>query len=123
MQSAETVAKRPGATMGTMGARTAIEAFYDPATGTVSYVVSDRAAGAAAIIDPVLDFDFRSGRTQTQSADRMIQRVRGAGLTVQWILETHAHADHLSSARYIQGQLGGRIAIGENIRQVQAVFK
>jgi glyoxylase-like metal-dependent hydrolase (beta-lactamase superfamily II) len=71
----------------------------------------------------VLDFEFRSGRTQTQSADRMIERVRAAGLRVQWILETHAHADHLSSARYIQGQLGGRIAIGENIRQVQAVFK
>jgi len=106
-----------------MDARTAIEAFYDPTTGTVSYVVADVATGAAAIIDPVLDFDFRSGRTQTQSAGLIIGHVRNAGLTVQWILETHAHADHLSSARYIQGQLGGRIAIGENIRQVQAVFK
>jgi glyoxylase-like metal-dependent hydrolase (beta-lactamase superfamily II) len=106
-----------------MGTRSTIQAFYDPATGTVSYVVSDDASGAAAIIDPVLDFDFRSGRTKTLSADRIIQYTRGAGLTVQWILETHAHADHLSSARHIQGVLGGRIAIGENIRQVQAVFK
>jgi glyoxylase-like metal-dependent hydrolase (beta-lactamase superfamily II) len=100
-----------------------IEPFYDSATGTVSYVVSDDATRAAAVIDPVLDFEFRSGRTQTLSADRLIRYVREADLEVQWILETHAHADHLSSARYIQGQLGGRIAIGENIRQVQAVFK
>jgi glyoxylase-like metal-dependent hydrolase (beta-lactamase superfamily II) len=71
----------------------------------------------------VLDFDFRSGRTQTQSAAPIHAHVRDAGLSVQWILETHAHADHLSSARYIQGRVGGRIAIGENIRQVQAVFK
>ena len=106
-----------------MSTRTTIDPFFDPTTGTVSYVVSDTTTRAAAVIDPVLDFEFRSGRTQTQSADRMIQHVRAAGLTVQWILETHAHADHLSSARYIQGVLGGRIAIGENIRQVQAVFK
>jgi glyoxylase-like metal-dependent hydrolase (beta-lactamase superfamily II) len=106
-----------------MGPRTTIEPFYDPATGTVSYVVWDHATRAAAIVDPVLDFEFRSGRTQTQSADRIIEYARNAGLSVQWILETHAHADHLSSARYIQGLLGGRIAIGENIRQVQAVFK
>ncbi len=106
-----------------MGSRITIEPFYDPATGTVSYVVSDDASRAAAVIDPVLDFEFRSGRTQTLSADRIIEYVHEAGLEVQWILETHAHADHLSSARYIQGQLGGRIAIGENIRQVQAVFK
>jgi glyoxylase-like metal-dependent hydrolase (beta-lactamase superfamily II) len=106
-----------------MSTRITVEPFFDPDTGTVSYVVSDSATRAAAVIDPVLDFEFRSGRTQTRSADRLIQRVRAAGLNVQWILETHAHADHLSSARYIQGQLGGRIAIGENIRQVQAVFK
>jgi glyoxylase-like metal-dependent hydrolase (beta-lactamase superfamily II) len=106
-----------------MGTRITVEPFFDPDTGTVSYVVSDFATRAAAVIDPVLDFEFRSGRTQTRSADRLIEHVRAAGLNVQWILETHAHADHLSSARYIQGQLGGRIAIGENIRQVQAVFK
>ena len=106
-----------------MSVRTTIEPFFDPATGTVSYIVWDTATRAAAIIDPVLDFEFRSGSTQTASAERIIQRVRDAGLSVQWILETHAHADHLSSARHIQGVLGGRIAIGENIRQVQAVFK
>jgi len=106
-----------------MSVRTTIEPFFDSATGTVSYIVWDTATRAAAIIDPVLDFEFRSGSTQTASAERIIQRVRDAGLSVQWILETHAHADHLSSARHIQGVLGGRIAIGENIRQVQAVFK
>ena len=116
-------AVRRRATMSRVGKRTAIEPFFDSATGTVSYVVVDITTRAAAIIDPVLDFDFRSGRTQTQSADRIVEHARGAGLDVQWILETHAHADHLSSARYIQGLLGGRIAIGENIRQVQAVFK
>jgi glyoxylase-like metal-dependent hydrolase (beta-lactamase superfamily II) len=77
----------------------------------------------AAVIDPVLDFDFKSGRTRTDSADQLLDYIRTAGLTVQWILETHAHADHLSSAGYIRQQAGGRIAIGENIRQVQAVFK
>jgi glyoxylase-like metal-dependent hydrolase (beta-lactamase superfamily II) len=71
----------------------------------------------------VLDFDFKSGSTTTASADRVLAYLREAGLTLQWILETHAHADHLSSARYIQERVGGRIAIGENIRQVQAVFK
>jgi glyoxylase-like metal-dependent hydrolase (beta-lactamase superfamily II) len=106
-----------------MDAHTTIEPFYDATTGTVSYVVSDIATRAAAVIDPVLDFELRSGRTRTESADRIVSHVRNAGLTVQWILETHAHADHLSSARYIQGQVGGRIAIGENIREVQAVFK
>jgi glyoxylase-like metal-dependent hydrolase (beta-lactamase superfamily II) len=113
----------PQPTPRAMSTRTTIQAFYDSATGTVSYVVADNATRSAAIIDPVLDFEFRSGRTQTRSADRIVEHVRGAGLTVQWILETHAHADHLSSARYIHGVLGGRIAIGENIRQVQAVFK
>ena len=103
--------------------QTTIQAFFDPATWTVSYVVHDNASRQAAIIDPVLDFDMRSGRTSTHSADRLLAYVREQGLTVQWILETHAHADHLSSARYIQQQTGGRIAIGENIRAVQAVFK
>lgn len=100
-----------------------IEPFYDPVTGTVTYVLVDPGSAAAAIIDPVLDFNPRSGRTSTASADRVRDYVRGQGLGVQWILETHAHADHLSAARYLQGEVGGRIAIGENIRQVQAVFK
>lgn len=106
-----------------MNVRTSIKPFYDCATWTVSYVISDNATRMAAVIDPVLDFDFKSGRTRTDSADQLLDYIRTAGLTVQWILETHAHADHLSSAGYIRQQAGGRIAIGENIRQVQAVFK
>ena len=106
-----------------MNAKTSIKPFFDRATWTVSYVISDNATKMAAVIDPVLDFDIKSGRTRTESADRMLEYLSAQALTVQWILETHAHADHLSSARYIQQQVGGRIAIGENIRQVQAVFK
>ncbi|MFI4926750.1 MAG: MBL fold metallo-hydrolase [Burkholderiales bacterium] len=99
------------------------EPFFDPKTWTVSYVITDKATGAAAIVDPVLDFDMKSGHTATDSADRIRDYVRRAKLRVQWILETHAHADHLSGARYLQEQVGGQIAIGENIREVQAVFK
>lgn len=104
-------------------ARTTVQAFFDPRTWTVTYVVADPASRQAAVIDPVLDFDFKSGRTTTEQADRVIAYIREQGLCVQWILETHAHADHLSAARYLQQQLGGRIAIGEHIRDVQAVFK
>ena len=100
-----------------------VEAFYDEVTGTVSYVVYDRPAGRAAIVDPVLDFDAKAGRTHTASADRLIEFVRQQALTVDWILETHAHADHLSAAQYLKRELGGRIAIGERIRQVQGVFE
>ena len=106
-----------------MNAKTSIKPFFDRATWTVSYVISDNATKMAAVIDPVLDFDIKSGRTRTESADRMLEYLRAQALTVQWILETHVHADHLSSAHYIQQKVGGRIAIGDNIRQVQAVFK
>jgi glyoxylase-like metal-dependent hydrolase (beta-lactamase superfamily II) len=92
-------------------------------TGTVSYVVWDPATRQAAVIDPVLDFDFKSGRTSTTSADAVLACLSEEQLQVDWVLETHAHADHLSAARYLQGRIGGRIAIGENIRAVQAVFK
>jgi len=102
---------------------TTVQGFFDPATWTVSYVVADEETRMAAIIDPVLDFDFKSGRTSTKSANALLAHVRDRDLTLQWILETHAHADHLSSARYLRQQAGGRIAIGENIRQVQAVVK
>jgi len=102
---------------------TTVKAFFDDKTWTVSYVVSDNASGLAAIIDPVLDYDFKSGHTGTASADAVLEYIAAAGLTVQWILETHAHADHLSGARYLQQRAGGRIAIGENIRMVQATFK
>lgn len=100
-----------------------IESFFDPVTGTVTYVVYDEADGHAAVVDPVLDFNLRSGRTMTHSADAVIAFIRKTGLTLDWILETHAHADHLSAASYIQEQLGGRIAIGEHITKVQVVFK
>lgn len=106
-----------------MSPRPTIEPFFDPKTWTVSYVVSDAATGSAAVIDAVLDFDYKSGRTGTQSADAILAYLGERGLKVEWILETHAHADHLSAARYLQGRVGGRIAIGENIREVQATFK
>jgi len=106
-----------------MTTRTTTQAFFDPNTWTVSYVLWCRATRRAAIIDPVLDFDFKSGHTGTASADQVLAYVRDHALHVDWILETHAHADHLSGARYLQERTGGRIAIGENIRQVQATFK
>lgn len=105
-----------------MTARTTIQGFFDPATGTVSYVVWEHAGRHAAVIDPVLDYDFRSGHTGTASADRLLAYLREHALQLEWILETHAHADHLSGARHVQQHAGGKIAIGENIRLVQATF-
>ena len=102
--------------------RLQVEGFFDPATWTVSYIVMDRETRQCALVDSVLDFDPKSGRTATASADRLIARVRELGAQVQWILETHAHADHLSAAPYLQQQLGGRIGIGWNITAVQQVF-
>lgn len=106
-----------------MTGRITTQAFFDPSTWTVSYVVSDEATRAAAVIDPVLDYDFKSGHTDTKAADRVLAYLKDKGLKVEWILETHAHADHLSAARYLQERVGGRVAIGENIREVQATFK
>ena len=106
-----------------MAARTHIQSFFDAKTWTVSYVVTDLGTRQAAIIDPVLDYDFKSGHTDTNAADAVLAYVKAEGLTVQWILGTHAHADHLSGARYLQEHVGGRIAIGEHIREVQATFK
>lgn len=100
-----------------------IKAFFDEATNTVTYVVADPASRRCAVIDPVLDYDPKSGRTSAKSADAVIRHVRDAGLTVEWILETHAHADHLSAAPYIQDALGGTTAIGEHIKDVQSIFK
>lgn len=99
-----------------------IEPFFDPATHTVSYVVSDPRTRACAIIDSVLDYDPKTGRTATRSADRIAEHVRRKGLDTRWILETHAHADHLSGAQYLQRTLGGRVAIGERISDVQRTF-
>lgn len=105
-------------------AQARIQAFHDPHTGTVSYLLWDAVSLRAAVIDPVLDFSIRSGRTSTESADQIAEQVELQGLTVDWILETHAHADHLSAARHLQRRFGGgRIAIGEHIREVQATFK
>ncbi|GJL73867.1 MAG: MBL fold metallo-hydrolase [Nitrosomonas sp.] len=100
-----------------------IEPFFEPATWTVSYVIFDEAGGHCAIIDPVLDYNPKSGRTGTQFADKQIQFIKRQQLTVDWILETHAHADHLSSAHYLRSQLGGKIAIGNEIPVVQKTFK
>ena len=97
--------------------------FFDPDTWTVTYVVYDQPGSACAIIDSVLDYDPKSGRTSTHSADRVISFVRQNDLKVAWILETHAHADHLTAAPYLKDKLGGQVAIGENIRTVQQVFK
>ena len=106
-----------------MQAAVTTQAFFDPDTWTVTYVLADTDSGRAAIIDPVLDYDFKSGRTSTTSADQVLAYVADKGLHLDWILETHAHADHLSGAHYIRDRVGGRIAIGENIRTVQATFK
>ncbi|WP_423200604.1 MULTISPECIES: MBL fold metallo-hydrolase [unclassified Cupriavidus] len=99
-----------------------IEAFFDPDTSTLSYLVLDRASLRCALIDSVLDYDPKSGRTRTTSADRLIARVRELDATVQWILETHVHADHLSAAPYLKRALGGQTAIGSHITTVQKVF-
>lgn len=99
-----------------------VKGFFDEATFTASYVVHDPMTKVAAIIDSVLDFDQPSGRTSFESADAMIAFVEQEGLKVEWLLETHAHADHLSAAPYLQEKLGGRLAIGAEIVTVQKVF-
>ena len=99
-----------------------IESFFDPATSTFSYLVLDPASQRCAIIDSVLDYDPKSGRTRTTSADRLIERVNALGASVEWILETHVHADHLSAAAYLKDRLGGHTGIGERLPAVQQVF-
>lgn len=99
-----------------------VEAFFDPATFTYSYVVIDPSSQRCAIIDSVLDYDPASGRTSFASADRMIAFVKEHDLKVDWLLETHVHADHLSAAPYLKRELGGQLAIGENITVVQDTF-
>jgi glyoxylase-like metal-dependent hydrolase (beta-lactamase superfamily II) len=100
-----------------------VKAFFDEATFTVSYVVSDPATGHAAIIDPVLDFDPTSGRTSTSSADELVAYIAEKDLAVDWILETHVHADHISAAPYLNEKLGGQTAIGSDVTAVQETFK
>jgi glyoxylase-like metal-dependent hydrolase (beta-lactamase superfamily II) len=99
-----------------------IEAFYDKATFTFSYLLMDTASRAAAVIDSVLDFDARSGRSRTDCADRLLSRAKALQADVLWHLETHVHADHLSAAPYLVRQLGGQTAIGSAIMQVQQAF-
>jgi glyoxylase-like metal-dependent hydrolase (beta-lactamase superfamily II) len=100
-----------------------VQPFRHESTGTWSYVVSDPRTRKSAIIDPVLDFDPKSGRSMAASADAIAVFVRGQSLTNQWILETHAHADHLSAAPWLQAAVGGQIAIGQGIREVQRAFR
>ena len=100
----------------------AIQAFFDEQTFTVTYLVSDPTSRRAVIIDPVLDFDPKAARTATRSADRLLAAARTDSLAIEWILETHAHADHLSAAAYLKAATGAKIAIGEHIKDVQKVF-
>mgnify|MGYP001231966098 FL=1 len=99
-----------------------VTGFFDPATNTISYVVRDPASNACAIVDSVMDIDYAAGRITYDHADQIITFVRDKGLTVEWLIETHVHADHLSAAPYSQRQLGGRIGIGRNITVVQDTF-
>jgi len=99
-----------------------VKAFFDDPTNTIAYVVTDPSSKKCAVIDSVLDFDYASGRTDTTFADQIIDHIKENGLEVEWILETHVHADHLSAAPYIQEKLGGKIGIGANITIVQETF-
>jgi len=105
-----------------IGTTLRVEAFFDRDTWTISYLVMDQTTRRCALIDSVLDYDPKSGRTRTESADRLIERVRELDAEVEWILETHVHADHLSAAAYLKQRLGAKVAIGQHITQVQKVF-
>ena len=100
-----------------------IKAFFDEPTNTVSYVVSDPNSRAAVVIDPVLDYDFRTGKADVRSAETILQYVKDRGLKLEWVLETHAHADHLSAAPFFKARTGAKVAIGEHIRDVQKIFR
>ena len=99
-----------------------VQPFFDPATNTISYVVKDPASDACAIVDSVMDIDYAAGRISHDHADQLIDHVRGRGLTLEWLIETHVHADHLSAAPYIQARLGGKLGIGRQITTVQDTF-
>jgi glyoxylase-like metal-dependent hydrolase (beta-lactamase superfamily II) len=100
-----------------------VSAFYDARTGSLQYVVADPATKRCAIIDPVLDFDEKSGSTATKNADAILDHVAANGLTVEWILDTHPHADHFSAAQYLKTRTGAPTAIGEHVRDVQRIWK
>lgn len=105
-----------------MSERLHIESFFDEATWTFSYLVLDRSTQQCALIDSVLDYDPKSGRTRTDSAQKLVDRVQALGAQVQWILETHVHADHLSASAWLRDRVGGRVAIGRQVTTVQGVF-
>ena len=105
-----------------MDVRPEVEGFFDAASNTISYIVKDPASSACAIIDSVLDMDYAAGRIAYDSADRLIEAIETRGLTLEWIIETHVHADHLSAAPYLQDRLGGKVGVGARITEVQDVF-
>ncbi|MGJ3258312.1 MAG: MBL fold metallo-hydrolase [Rhodospirillales bacterium] len=104
------------------GSKTDVESFFDPDTFTLTHLVTDPGTGKCALIDPVLDFDPKSGRTSTRSADRALARIEERRLTLEWVLETHVHADHLSAGSHIREKTGVKIGIGANVRAVQKTF-
>jgi glyoxylase-like metal-dependent hydrolase (beta-lactamase superfamily II) len=106
-----------------MASRPDIEAFFDEPTNTVSYLVSDPGTRVAVVIDPVLDYEHTSGEVDTASVERIVARAAEKGLRIEWVLETHAHADHLSGAPFIKGRTGAKIGIGEHIKDVQRIFR
>jgi glyoxylase-like metal-dependent hydrolase (beta-lactamase superfamily II) len=100
-----------------------ITPFFDEATNTITYLVADPTTGNAAVIDPVFDYDHRSGTVDTRSIERVLRTARDAGMTIVWSLETHAHADHLSASPYVKARTGALIGIGEHIKEVQRIFR
>ena len=106
-----------------MSSKPEISAFFDEPTNTVSYLVADPVTKRAAVIDPVLDYDHRSGKAATKSADTILAAAKAEGFEIDWVLETHAHADHLSGAPYIKIKAGAKVGIGEHIRDVQKIFR
>ncbi len=105
-----------------MSVKPDVKAFFDPATWTISYAVKDPSSNACAVVDSVMDIDYAAGRITYDSADQIIKYIEDEGLNLEWLIETHVHADHLSAAPYIQDKLGGKIGIGENIVIVQDTF-
>jgi glyoxylase-like metal-dependent hydrolase (beta-lactamase superfamily II) len=103
--------------------RLAIRAFFDEPTNTISYLIWDRDTMGGAVIDPVLDFNHRSGKASTASADAILAAAETEGVRIEWVLETHAHADHLSAAPYVKAKTGAKVAIGEHIKEVQKIFR
>src|SRR5262245_25941038 len=106
-----------------MTGKASIRAFFDEPTNTVSYLVCDPETRRGAVIDPVLDFDHRTGKASTASSDAVLAAASSEGVTIDWVLETHAHADHLSGAPYLKLKTGAKVGIGEHIRDVQKIFR